>query len=189
MDENQFIIAQMWNLVLITVTLIGVIATAFGVWMAYRTLRANHEWNRRQYIIDIMREWGVKAIAHAKEIEKAFPTLLDEDSSQEGNELTRKRAIEIYTCKPDHPDWELRYHIYEILNYFEIVATAYLDGVADDKIIEGTFRDQMIRYYDRMHNFIKIVEERRGHNPWPPYKYFVEKFKSKEVIVRRKTDD
>lgn len=170
--------------------LFGISITAIGVFMAYQVLKSNHDWYRRKYSLDMLREWNEKVIGHAKEIEKFFPTLLDVDKKKDGIELTRERAIKIYTCTPDHPDWNLRYHIYELLNHFEFVATAYFQGITDVQIIEQSFKEPLLRYHDRLSKFISIVEERRGHQPWPPYIKLINKWNSKEVDeVRRNPDE
>ena len=37
---------------------IGFLATATAVYVAYRTLRANHEWNRRHFAAQLMEKWN-----------------------------------------------------------------------------------------------------------------------------------
>lgn len=186
--QISFGIMEALNLGLLLVAMIGVVVAAVGAWLAYRTLKSSHDWKRRQYTMDLLRRWSDNAIEHAKALETAIPRILEQDQRADGSELTRQRATEIYLADAESPDWKLRYHIYELLNYYELVATSYLDGLADDKIIDEAFAQQVLRYHDRLKNFIDVVEERRGQHLWPPIRRFVEQKRSVLVTKRSGTD-
>ena len=100
----------------------GSLITAFAVLVAIWTLKANHDWNRRNYTAGLVAEWNDETSVHRRAIEKLRPGLIDLDTKGEVTELTKKDASAIYTSKADTPEWELRFHFIELLNYFEVIA-------------------------------------------------------------------
>lgn len=67
---NQEIVIETLKIILPAITAIGVI-------IAIYTLRANHDWNRRNYAISLLEKWNEKTIVHRRAIENFLPGLLD----------------------------------------------------------------------------------------------------------------
>ncbi|QNI30846.1 DUF4760 domain-containing protein [Alloacidobacterium dinghuense] len=165
----------------------GPIVTAVGVFVAVWTLRANHDWNRRQYTAILVAGWNEKTSIHRKAIERLRPGLIDLDSKGTPTELTRADAAAIYTAKPDTPEWELRFHFVEFLNHLEAIASAYRNKVADEQMLEESFRSVLIRVHDILVNFIATVDQHRGYEAWEPYSAVVAYWKRKPFKPRRYT--
>ena len=165
----------------------GPIITAIGVFVAVWTLRANHEWNRRQYTASLVAAWNEKTSSHRKAIEKLRPGLIDLDSRGTPTEITKADATAIYSAKPDTPEWELRFHFTELLNHFEAIASAYRNNVGDQQMIEESFRSVLIRFQDILKNFIATVKQHRGYEPWEPYSAVVAYWQTKPFKKRAKT--
>ena len=156
--------------------------TAIGVFLAFWTLKANHNWNRRHYALNMTMKWNSETLVHRKAIEKVMPGLIDVDKqSRQITELSKERATQIYLSDPQkqdqRDDWELRFHFLELLNFFEDISIAYLHCVADQKIIEEAFKSVLIRWYDILLPFMTIVKENRGYDPWSPYTDVIHRWK------------
>lgn len=116
---------------------------------------------------------------HRQKIEAHYPRLLDVDTkSYLNSEISKQAAVEIYLSRRENEQglWELRFHLIQLLNYFEMVASAYNNDVADKKMIEDSFKRVMIRYHEVLKNFIDIVIVHRHGNPWQPYSELVNKW-------------
>jgi hypothetical protein len=155
---------------------IGPLLTAVALFLTVWTLKRNHDWNRRQYASNMVAEWNTKTSIHRKAIENLKPGLIDEDPNNTTEsivELTKQEAKAIYCSDPNNPDqkalWELRFHFIELLNHFESIAIAYRNGVGDREIIEEAFRNVLVRWRKILHEFIDMVECKRGYKPWQPY--------------------
>lgn len=165
----------------------GTLATAIGVIVAVWTLRANHDWNRRQYTAMLVANWNDKTSLHRKAIEKLLPGLIDLDSRGTPTELTKAKTESIYSAKPDSTEWELRFHFIELLNHFESIAAAYRNGVGDVQMIEESFRSVLVRYHAILSNFIALVNKHRGYEAWEPYLAVVKYWETKPFIKRKNT--
>ena len=153
------------------ITAVGSIGTLLGVLIVLYVLRRNHDWYRRQYALDIMREWNDQALSHTTVIEQSFPGLFHVDTKVKNPvEMTKNDAVGIYTADPKNPkNLAIRTHISELLNYLEYVSTAYMHSVADKKIIETSFKQSLVNIEKILINYIEIVKERRGYQPWQSY--------------------
>lgn len=150
---------------------VAFVATATSAYMAYRALRANHEWNRRQAALKIIEDWNDRTVTHRKAIETAIPGFVDIDQKKDVplQIINPERAEKIYRSKPGTPDWDLRFHLIELGNYFEYIAFAYIHHVADRKILETAFLNTLSRWHQGMEHFILIVKKNRGYHPWQPF--------------------
>jgi len=168
---------------------IGAMGTLIGAFLVYRTLVSNHDWQRREYAMNILREWNNNTTEHWRVIEGVFPHLRDVDrTGGRITELTKQQAKDIYTCEPSNNKyWELRYHIVEMLNYLEYVGMSYSQNVADQYIIKCSLKEAMIKYHDILKNMIDVVEICEGYTPWEPYIKLVESWKMKHYPSREKT--
>jgi len=177
------------DLVLKTVAAIGAIGTLIGAWFVYRALIANHDWNRRHYALEITNHWNDLTADHAKAIEQAFPHIRDVDrTTGKTNEITKEKAREIYTCIPTNKDcWDLRFDIVELMNHLEFVITAYSQNVADREIIFTAFRGPLTKWHDILKNFLEIVEECEGYQPWEPFIDHIAEWNSPKPRKRKRT--
>jgi len=156
---------------MLIVAAIGSFGTLIGIWFVYHTLVADHDWRRREYSINLLIHWNDYTADHAKMIEEAFPHIRDVDhTTGEVNELTREQAKQIYTCGPDNKNyWDLRFHIVELLNHLEAIVTAYNNQVADRLIITKSIKEPLTTWLDILKNFLTVVEECEGYQPWLPF--------------------
>ena len=110
-------------------------------------------------------QWNDETSAHRKAIEKLRPGLIDLNKQGAVVELTKADATAIYTSKIDTPEWELRFHFVELLNYFEVIAVGYRNRVGDGQMIEESLRHVLIRWRKILRNFMEVVQEHRGYEP------------------------
>lgn len=162
----------------------GPIVTAVGIFVAVWTLRANQDWNRRQYTALLVASWNDKTSSHRKAIETYRPGLIDLDSHGIPTELTKSDASSIYLAKPGTPEWDLRFHFIELLNHLEAIATAYRNSVGDNQMIEESFRNPLIRIHHILANFLGVVAQQRGYEPWEPYSAVVAHWQTKPFKKR-----
>jgi hypothetical protein len=174
------------------------LGSAFIAWFA---LKANHDWSRRNCALQFMADWNAKTAPHRKAIEEIFPGLIDKDKKAVyQTELTKEIARNIYTSKqanstsqdainsPQPDYWKARFHLMELGNHMECVSSAYINNVADRKMIEVAFKAPMVRWHSAMENFISEVSEHRGYRPWKPWDDLVQEWsKEPQKKWRKKT--
>lgn len=165
----------------------GSIITAISVLVAVWTLRANHDWNRRNYTAALIGQWNDETSVHRKAIEKLRPGLIDLDSKGEVVEICEKDARAIYSSKVDTPEWELRFHFIELLNYFETITAAYRNRVGDPQMIEESLRNVLVRWRKILRHFMEVVEKERGYKPWEPFTTVVDFWDGKPFKPRLPT--
>ncbi len=160
----------MLNTCLLIATAVGALGTLVGAWLIFRTLRADHDWRRREHAIEMLCQWNDCTADHAKAIEEVFPHIRDADrTTGKVNELTREQAKQIYTCEPDNDRyWNIRFHIIELLNHLESITTAYSNQVADRGIILNSMQEPISVWLRILSNFLDIVAECEGYQPWQP---------------------
>lgn len=168
---------------------LGAVAGVVAVYVAVRALRANHDWNRRHFAVLIGQLWNDRTIAHRRAIEAAFPGIIDVDRQGDlRGELTREDARRIYTSEKGTREWELRFHIVELLNYFENISIAYLHNVSDRTATKDSFRSPFARWFEAVRNYIDTVHENRGYDPWKSYVQVVSEWAREERPQRHPTD-
>lgn len=69
-------------------------------------------------------------------------------------------------------------HMVTILNYLEVVATAYLYHVADHKIIHTNFKKTYCEWYELLYGFVQEFSQRPNFQPWPYVKDLYDVFTS-----------
>jgi len=163
----------------------GPIATALGVFVAIWALRANHDWNRRNFTAALIGQWNEKTSIHRQAIEKIKPGLVDLNKKWTPVEITKAEAENIYTAKAGTDEWLLRFHFIELLNYFETIASAYNNKVADQIMIEESMKGVLVRWHDILVNYIHAVEAHRGYQPWSPFLTVIDEWKKKTSKPRR----
>jgi hypothetical protein len=159
--------------------LAGASVAIASAWIAIVSLRANHDWNRRQYALNLVGDWNAKTEPHQKAIEGAFPGILNiNEDGMPVAEFTLKRAVEVYNATSGD-DYNLRFHLLQMGNHLEFIASAYLNYVGDRKIIEVAFGNVIVRWYDAMHNFTEVIKMKRKYAPWRPFYDLTLKWKTR----------
>jgi hypothetical protein len=168
---------------------VGALVALLSVSIAWFTLRRNHDWNRRSCALQLVNDWNQKTGGHRRVIESKLPGLFDSDKrANQVTEITQQIARTIYSSKPGDEHWETRFHLIELGNHFECIATAYLNGIADEKIIKTSFKGPIIKWHGIMKNFINEVKEQRGYDPWLPWNDVVNKWSITPIRNRLSTD-
>jgi len=168
--------------------IVGVVGTLAGAWFVYLALKASHDWARRRYAIDMLRDWNQNVYPHFRSIEHMFPHIRQFDHGEKKfMELTHNKAKEIWSCDPDKADlWNVKTSILELLNYFEFVTTAYSQKVADGEVIDHSFRNALVQWHDILDKFIKVAAEGLGFQPWQPFIDIVAEWKAPNPKPKRK---
>jgi len=174
---------------------LGALVTGCSAFLAYRSLQrqqisfqADHDRSKRALGVNLILQWNASTLSHRRAIEKTFPGLIDR---QDGKivELTKQQAQEIYTAQPGSDHFELRFHLIELLNFFEAVAVAYQHGVADQVLIDQCFKGTLLNYHGALHNFMKAVEKSRGYNAWAPYENLINNWNANDKTRRPAPDE
>ncbi len=171
-------------------TAIGAMGTLISAWLILQTLKSNHDWQRRQYALDLLRDWNANTNDHSQAIETAFPGIRDVDKTTgKVNEISKDRAKKIYISDPhkDSNDFLLRFHIIQLLNYLEFVVAAYNVNVADEEVILSTMKNPIIRWATILNNFLDVVEMCEGYQPWGPLRTAVKDWEHEAVSRRQPT--
>lgn len=80
--------------------------------------------------------------------------------------------------------WETRQHIVALLNYFEFLAAAWENQVADREMIEHSFKHTILRWYRDLYEFMVLIKKTRNYEPWPPLQRLVEHWKQEGAEIR-----
>lgn len=137
---------------------------AFAIWQ----LRSEYRWRRRQFALQMLSEWNEKTDPHRRGVERGLPGLLNAVRGDAPTELTSERAEAIYRARQGDPDWELRTHIVELLNYGEYVAVSYDKRVADREILAESLCRTVTRWYRQLKPYVLATERHRGFDAWKP---------------------
>lgn len=154
----------------ILIQILGFGASAIGLFLAYKTLKANHEWNRRQFAAQLLEKWSSQSVIHRKAIEKHYPGLYDHQKDDALKVLIPEQCEEIYKSTSSNEElWNLRFHLIELLNYFEYIAVSYNNNVGDREMIEKSFKCTLIKWNHLLTHFVATVKNHRKYNPWQPF--------------------
>jgi hypothetical protein len=154
--------------ILLIITAVGSVGTLIGAIFVVITLRADHDWRRRQYAAELLNHWNDITADHSKAIEETFPHLRDVDkTTNQVNELTREISKKICACRPDEKEyWNVKFHIFELLNHLECVVSAYNHQVADSIMINTCLKEPILVWMKIFKNFLDVVAECEGFQPW-----------------------
>ena len=137
---------------------------------------------RRQYALEMLREWNHQTAEARARLEGAFPghfeccTRLTPEQVAGQVTATNAHVDDVSSrggSKRDNAVSGIRGDTIRLLNYFEFVSAAYLSGKADRDIILRSFAATMVRYYCILYVFLREQKRQLGHNPWAPYSKFV----------------
>ncbi len=181
-----------------TVTAVGSVFTAVGVFLAFLALRNRHEWNRRHYTVEFLSDWNESARKHLVVLETQFPEFfavpdfIANPDLINSWRLNQSHAEQI--VKPEsEPDGslsdkpEIRRHLIALLNYFEGIAIAYELHVVDRTAVVDSVGTVILDVYVYFQPFIEEMRRINRRDPWPPLRRVVELWQ-KEAI-RDKAQD
>lgn len=149
----------------------GALLTAASFAVAALSLIREFRWRRRQYALDMMRDWSTNTAPHRDALEREYPGLFDDEEGVEPVRLPIAEAERIFRVPAGaNQRAEVKRHVIELLNYCEFIAVAYARRVAHRSIIEESFRGACLLLHDRLHPYIEVsTQHRRGRNPWAPF--------------------
>lgn len=161
--------------------------TPVAVALAAGSLFKEYRWRRKQMCLTMLAEWNKHTADHRERIHAAFPGLL----SGQGNLNFKTHAAEILagtftdatssdtdssansdaTLNPPLDaallrDPRLRRSIIELLNYCEYISVAYLNEIADIRLMEKSMMSAIDEWYEALKPFVVKRTEVRGRNPW-----------------------
>jgi hypothetical protein len=177
----------------LVVSAVALVCTAYGI-------NEQHTWNRRHFAVEMIREWNDQSSIHKAAIENAYPALFREEGPQQSRpRIDKDEARRIYFSTKDEGTiknggdptkivdpvrWETRNHCIALLNYFEFVASAWENQVADRKMVEDSFKKTILRWHHDLEEFMNVMKSTRGYEPWPPLQRVVTKWKADDAQLQ-----
>ncbi|HVR26183.1 MAG TPA: hypothetical protein VMU26_23020 [Candidatus Polarisedimenticolia bacterium] len=163
-------------------TSVGSVLTAIAVLLAFRTLRAAHEWNRRNSAVQLMDKWNERARTHIEFLEHQFPDffpvpdfLTNPDNLRTWRmDADRAKAAVDSLVPSESPsqsrsnDLEIRDRLIQLFNHFEDISIAYELFVLDRHAVEESFAPVMIEIYLYFQPFIAEMRRVTRRDPWAP---------------------
>jgi hypothetical protein len=127
---------------------------------------------KKELAIELVREWSVRMLPHRMAIDSAMPRSVMWVEKRPGM-ADKNWARDVYeaTAEGKNPaDLELRNHVIQLLNFLEMVATAYRHNAVDRAMLEEEFRNLMLRWYLLLEPFLIHASENFGDGqmPWEP---------------------
>jgi hypothetical protein len=176
--------------ILQTLIAVGSASTAIAIFIAILTLRDSHEWNRRQYTIEFLRDWNESTREHFIELELQFPEFfevpdyINDPAMMESWCIDKNRSTEIIKEKSEK-NIKLRDHLIRLLNYFEGIASAYEQHVVDRDEIEDSAATVILDFWVYFQPFIEEMRRVNRRDPWPPLSRIVDLWLNEELIQTR----
>lgn len=177
------------KLVLQLISTTSIVLAAIGVWVAYKAYTAQHEWNRRMYTLELLRNYDRDAKHHSDKLIYYFRGLLYRSQTKS---LSEEEAKDIYylpnpelgTEEKPAPNngkaqktnaltpeqrRERREHVIAFLNYMEFVCKAYEARMVDQQMIYESFSAFFIRRFTYFESIIKLSQmEQSSKDSWAP---------------------
>jgi len=127
-------------------TTVACVVTSISFLLAYRTLRATHEWNRRQFTVTMSSRWNSALRPHLLFLEGRYPDVVqvpdysnDEiDMSSWSMSDAEAKAV-CMSRDPESAESVTRNHLIELFNEFENLSIAYEQHVVDRRAFEDSF--------------------------------------------------
>ena len=128
-----------------------------------------HQWNRKNCAIQLILEWDNRTQKHRQVFEKKFKETIDWNIGEAALvALSDDRAKEIYRSRPGNDDYELRFSLVSLCNYFEAIAFAYFHKACEQKIVREALETPLSRWRHLLSHFlIAIVPPDSKSHPWP----------------------
>src|SRR5712692_1614848 len=162
-------------------TIVGPLLTAFGLFLAFSTLREGHEWNRRHFTVQLIGGWNAQAREHLTSLTREFPAFfqvpdfIKNPEAKKSWTINPDRAKRIVRAEPEpqneaRPDANIaiRDSLIALMNYFEDVATAYKLHIVDRDAVRDSFGAVMLDVWTYFYPFIAEMRSINRRDPWPP---------------------
>jgi hypothetical protein len=144
-------------------------------------LDLDYKWRRTTAAIDLMRDWNEKVTWHRDLVVELGRKLYGPSN---GTDFIRPIEGDepdlLWNAVADDPDpkqqmrAKINTSLLSLLNYFEYLSSAILNGSVEQAIIKTSFQDPMKRWHKSLHDYIDYVDDKTGRldkNPvtWRPY--------------------
>lgn len=129
---------------------IGLLIAGISVWLAYRTLKSDHEWNRRKAAQDASSLFGSRI-----EGRELLNVHYDYASSNDSISLEGIR-------NEFQSDDKLRPAVHSLLDYYELLARGVKTQIYDEDVVRRAWKGGMTRAVGR---FRPYIEHRREQGP------------------------
>lgn len=171
-----------WHLIFQALAALGTIITGVAVLVAYFGIKEDHDYNRRRTTTELMAQTIDKFDKIRPELIKHFPELFDDSTFQPLSAASAKNLFNACRITPPDKagrtfDCEARKVAGQLLDLYEMVASAHWNHVADRTMIEVSFGDWILRDFTFFEQFINYVGQNRSTRQdkrfWPPLHDFV----------------
>lgn len=169
----------------------GIVVTAIGVYLAFATLRASHEWNRRHYTVEMAAAWNHEARALLANLTMHFPEFFQvpdfiSDDRQRDQWCIDEDMAErlVFSKSPndniDEETIEIRDNLVPLFNHFESIAIAYQLNVIDRDVIFESFGAVLLDTWIFFGPFVDKMREVNRRDPWPPLTELIHAWEGEE---------
>lgn len=168
MTEERFVKTR---LVLHIIQAAAIIIAALSLWLGYKSMRDQHELERRQYTFILINESNKQLIALREPLRTAFNDLYEDKKARK---LTQADAENLFHACSDFPQntsarqftCDARGAAGSYLNFLDYIAVAHWNHIADRALVEATLGGMLVDDYDYFENFIKHVSDARKRKAW-----------------------
>lgn len=160
------IIVSVFSLIIALVTYI---LTRSQLNLAKRVFNSDHEHNRRQTALDLLTRWDSDTLEARKHVMAKWADYFYNSNKIPWNEIKelRDKQIEEYRNIGNVTSHHLvTDHMATILNYFDLIAVAVLNNIANKTILEHAIKKTFQRWYFILNDYRKTVNEQRKYHPW-----------------------
>ena len=156
----------------ILIALIGILVTlAFGSWKLVKMF----DWQKGMVSHELAKGWTDKTLKHKEVIEKKFGSYLSKVE-----QATVPNCEKFVNAVSGDELYNLKIAVISLMNYFEIIAVVYLNGMADTKVIDTTFKNAVLRYYHKIEKLADCLNRVAGYNSWEPVNQMIEIWNKQE---------
>lgn len=170
----------------------GVVVTAIGVYHAFATLRASHEWNRRHYTVEMTAAWNHEARALLANLTRYFPEFfqvpdfISDDRQRDRWCIDKDMAERLVFLKlpsdgTEKEIIEIRDNLVPLFNHFESIAIAYQLNVIDRNAIFESFGAVLLDTWIFFGPFVDKMREVNRRDPWPPLTELIHAWEAEEM--------
>ena len=188
-------LSQISNIIIAISTTIG----AIGVFVAWYSLKSNHDWNRRQLAID-------KISTILKELREyrtnEFETLLHY-SNRKKDDAFKVKELHLLMCEKDENGnlkWNNDKHciltpkgrilanqIQEVLNSYEIISTGVFENTFDEEIVKKLMKGNLDKAFYIFKDYIIHLREHYKRNAiYENLEKLVKKWESEHIKVEKR---
>lgn len=153
-----------WGRFFQALTAAGAIFTGVAVLVAYYGIKQQHDWNRRQYTLELVRQVNNELRELREPLREAFPKLFHDRalstlSKGEAEALFNAcPLVDTRTPRQGEFTCEARGTAGAYLNLLEEIAVAHWNHVADRSIVEISFAGMILEDYGYFENFVQHVQ-------------------------------